>query len=128
MQEPQDPLVRALGREDLLEKEIATHSSVLAWRIPWTEEPGGLQSMGSHRVNTKVTWHEQFVLIVIQQSPFCTVLHSRVPSRVYAPPLSSLQRICNKFGWLSCKISQLLDLADFTSMVSLKMFPGTLFC
>ena len=41
MQEPQDPLVRALRREDLLEKEIATHSSVLAWRIPWTEEPGG---------------------------------------------------------------------------------------
>ena len=39
-----------VGREDALEKETATHSSVLAWRIPWTEEPGGLQSMGSHRV------------------------------------------------------------------------------
>ena len=39
-----------LGREDTLEKGIATHSSILAWRIPWTEEPGGLQSMGSHRV------------------------------------------------------------------------------
>ena len=38
------------GLEDLLEKEIATHSSILAWRIPWTEEPGRLQSMGSHRV------------------------------------------------------------------------------
>ena len=39
-----------LGREDPLEKEIATHSSVLAWRIPWIEGPGGLQSMGSQRV------------------------------------------------------------------------------
>ena len=42
--------VQSLGREDLLEKEMATHSSVLAWRIPWMEEPGGLQSMGSQRV------------------------------------------------------------------------------
>ena len=42
--------VRSLGQEDLLEKGLATHSSVLAWRIPWTEEPGGLQSTGSQRV------------------------------------------------------------------------------
>ena len=42
--------VRSLGWEDPLEKEIATHSSNLAWKIPWTEEPGGLQSMGSQRV------------------------------------------------------------------------------
>ena len=42
--------VRFLGREDPLEKEMATHSSILAWRIPWMEEPGGLQSMGSQRV------------------------------------------------------------------------------
>ena len=42
--------VRSLGREDPLEKGIATHSSILAWKIPWTEEPGGLQSMGSQRV------------------------------------------------------------------------------
>ena len=42
--------VWSLGGEDPLEKEIATHSSILAWRTPWTEEPGGLQSMGSRRV------------------------------------------------------------------------------
>ena len=42
--------VRSLGWEDPLEKEMATHSSTLAWKIPWTEEPGGLQSMGSQRV------------------------------------------------------------------------------
>ena len=42
--------LRSLGREDPLEEETAAHSSVLAWRILWTEEPGGLQSMGSQRV------------------------------------------------------------------------------
>ena len=42
--------VRSLGQEDLLEKEMVTHSSILAWRIPWTEKPGRLQSMGSQRV------------------------------------------------------------------------------
>ena len=42
--------VQSLGQEDLLEKEMATHSSILAWRIPCTEEPGGLQSVGLKRV------------------------------------------------------------------------------
>ena len=42
--------VRSLGQEDPLEKEMATHSSILAWRIPWTEEPGGLQSVELQRV------------------------------------------------------------------------------
>ena len=42
--------VRSMGREDSLEKEMATHSSILAWEIPWMEEPGGLHSMGSQRV------------------------------------------------------------------------------
>ena len=46
----QETWVRSLGREDPLEKGMATHSTILAWRIPWTEEPGELQSMGSHRV------------------------------------------------------------------------------
>ena len=43
----QETQVKSLGQEDLLEKEMATHSSILAWRIPWTEEPSGLQFMGS---------------------------------------------------------------------------------
>ena len=42
--------VRSLGREDPLEKEMATHSRILAWKIPWTEEPGRLQTTGSQRV------------------------------------------------------------------------------
>ena len=46
----QETQVQSLGREDPLEKEMATHSSIYAWKIPWIEEPGGLQSMGSQRV------------------------------------------------------------------------------
>ena len=46
----QETRVQSLGWENLLEKEMAPHSSILAWKIPWTEEPGGLQSMGSQRV------------------------------------------------------------------------------
>ena len=47
----QETQVQSLGRENPLEKETATHSSILAWRIPWTEEPGGLHSMGLQRVD-----------------------------------------------------------------------------
>ena len=50
MQETQEMQVRSLDQADLLEEEMATHSSILAWTIPWTEEPGRLQSMGSQRV------------------------------------------------------------------------------
>ena len=46
----QETWVGSLGQEDLLEKGMATHSSIIAWRVPWTEEPGGLQSMGLQRV------------------------------------------------------------------------------
>ena len=46
----QETWVRSLGWEDPLEKEMATHSSILAWKVSWTEEPGGLQSMGLQRV------------------------------------------------------------------------------
>ena len=46
----QETMIQSLGWEDPQEKGMATHSSILAWRIPWTEEPGGLQSMGSQRV------------------------------------------------------------------------------
>ena len=50
MQESQETQVQSLGQEDPLEEGTATHSSILAWRIPWTEEPVGLQSKGSQRV------------------------------------------------------------------------------
>ena len=56
----QETQVQSLGQEDPLEKEITTHSSILAWEIPWTEEPGGLQSKGSQRVKHDLgTNHQQ---------------------------------------------------------------------
>ena len=62
MQDTEDMWVPSLGREDPLEEEIVTHSSILAWRIPWTEEPGGLQSLGllsiGHDLVTKQ--HQQY--------------------------------------------------------------------
>ena len=57
----QETWVRSLGQEDLLEKEMVTHSSILAWRIPWMEKPGGLQSTGSQRVG-----HSPIVLILLK--------------------------------------------------------------
>ena len=56
----QETWVRFLGREDALEQEMATHSSILAWRIPWTEKPGRLQSVGLQEPDTTEqlsTWH-----------------------------------------------------------------------
>ena len=46
----QETWARSLGRENPLEEDMATHSSILAWKIPWTKEPGGLQSIGSQKV------------------------------------------------------------------------------
>ena len=60
--------VQSLGQEDALEEEMTTHSSILAWGIPWTEEPGGLQSTGSQRVR-----HE----LVTKQQPFLKIPHVR---------------------------------------------------
>ena len=62
--------VRSLGQEDPLEEKMATCSSILAWRIPWTGEPGGLQSMGSH-LKKNLMWFILFVLL-IEKSTQCT--------------------------------------------------------
>ena len=56
MQEMWETWIWSLGQEDPLEKEMATHSSILAWEIPWTEEPGGLQSTGSQS-QTQLSTH-----------------------------------------------------------------------
>ena len=59
MQEAQEARVQSLGQEDTLEKEMATHPSILGWKIPWTEEPGELQVMGSQRVeHNRAAEHE----------------------------------------------------------------------
>ena len=57
MQEMQEMWVPSVGWEDPLEKKVATHSSILVWKIPWTEEPGGLQPMGSEEVNVTANEH-----------------------------------------------------------------------
>ena len=59
MQETKETWVRSLGWEDSLEAGMATYSTILAWRIPWTEEPGGLQSMGSQRVRRELVTKRQ---------------------------------------------------------------------
>ena len=59
MQETQEIQVQSLGGNDSLEKETTTHSSFLAWEIPWTEEPGGLQSRGSQRVGHNLATKQQ---------------------------------------------------------------------
>ena len=56
----QETQVQSLGWEDPLEKGMATHSSILAWRMPWTEEPGGLQSMGLQRVRHDSATKQQY--------------------------------------------------------------------
>ena len=55
MEEMQEIRVQSLSREDALENKMATHSSILAWEIPWTEEPGRLQSMGSQKSQTQLS-------------------------------------------------------------------------
>ena len=61
MQEMQQTWVLSLGQEDALEKEMETHSSILAWEMPWTEEPGGLQSMGSQRFGHDLVTKQHFI-------------------------------------------------------------------
>ena len=56
----QETRVQSLGQEDPLEKAMAPHSSTLAWKIPWTEEPGGLQSMGRKELDTAKQFHFHF--------------------------------------------------------------------
>ena len=73
--------VQLLDREDPLEKETTTHSSVLAWRVPWTEEPGGLQVVGSQESDT--TWHYSFL------SPALAVITALPGASHHCPSSSS---------------------------------------
>ena len=68
-------MFQPLGWEDPLEKEMATHTSILAWRIPWTEEPGGLLSIGSHKV--RLNWSDLFL------GQEDTLENSRLPTLVF---------------------------------------------
>ena len=67
--------LQSLGREDPLEKEMATHSSILAWEIPWTEEPGGPQSMVSQSVGQDLVTKQQQIIQGIQLTPQISAFH-----------------------------------------------------
>ena len=95
----QEPWVWPLDWEDPLEKEMATHSSILAWEIPWTEEPGGLQSLGSHRVGhdySDLAQHSALIIACYLPSPYqpssicpggllCSAMTGSVYSSNYKP-------------------------------------------
>ena len=69
MQELQEFQIQSLVWEDALEEEMATHSSILAWRIPWTVESGGLQSIGLHRVEYDLANKQQYIYVYIYPCP-----------------------------------------------------------
>ena len=62
----QETQVQSLGQEDALEEDMAAHSNILAWRIPWTEEPGGLQSMGLQKVEHDLVTKQQITTYCYQ--------------------------------------------------------------
>ena len=125
--------VQSLGRENPLEKEMATHSSILAWEIPWTEEPGGLHSMGSQRVkhdwvtNTH-TNHIQCIHHSVQFS--CSVMsdslrphelqHTRSPCPSPTPGVYS--NSCPSSQWCHPTIS--CSVVPFSSCFSLSQHQG----
>ena len=86
-------LVRSLGREHPLEEEMATHSSVLAWRIPWTEEPGGLQSVGSQSRTqlSDFTFTFHFHALEKEMATHSSVLAWRIPGTEEPGGLQSMR-------------------------------------
>ena len=80
MQEMQETQVWSLDQEDPLEKEMATHSRLLAWKIPWTEKPGGLQLMGSQRVEHDWVTEYNWLLVFIELMELVSTLVQTVPS------------------------------------------------
>ena len=91
MQETREMWVWSLGGEDPLEERMATHSSILAWRMPWTEEPGGLQSMGSQRA--RHDWA-------------CTCMHNSIKSKI--PEISLMKDLykTTRLCWKKSKMTQ----------------------
>ena len=81
--------LQSLGREGPLENEMATHSSILAWRIPWTEEPGRLQSMGSQESDTPEAIQHTHTFRNTTPSPFQTMLGKLHTHVLNLPSLST---------------------------------------
>ena len=94
----QETWVRSQGWEDPLEEEMATHSSVLAWRILWTEEPGGLQSMGSQRAGLdKATFTYKRFCLLKRGTPDSGVLGSN--EKAGAPPGGCRESVLSVGSW-----------------------------
>ena len=94
MQETQKMRVWSLDQEDPLEKEIATHSSILAWEIPWTEDPGRIQTMGSQKSWTELKWLSMHASVT-QVDPISKSLAKFHLQKVYFP--DAFQKMWNKF-------------------------------
>ena len=117
----QETRVRSLGREDPLEKEMATHSSTLAWRIPWREEPGRLQSMGLKRV--RHDWATSLSLWFLVLLFNCSVVSSSLwPRGLHPCPSLSPRVFSNSYPlsqWCHPTIS-----SSVTSFSCLQSFPA----
>ena len=112
--------VRSLGREDPLEKEMATHSSILAWRILWIEEPGRLQSTGSQRVGATSDTLEVWKTGSSFASPYRqTVLRSSPTSEVSELPERGVRSSLKAAGvcGLACEINRRVCAAEFQKCV-----------
>ena len=95
----QETWVWTLGQEDPLEKEMATHSSILAWKIPWMEEPGRLQSMGSQRVgHIWVTSQNQYFIKTTSISTLY-ILYGLTTKEINQLPLTRLGNMKRKTDW-----------------------------
>ena len=86
---PSEREVRSLYQENPLEKEMATHSSILAWRIPWTEEPGRIQSMGLKKSQTRLKWRSTYAVEKSEMYHFSQVIKVNIGSHKSYPLWSS---------------------------------------
>ena len=111
--------VRSLGREDPLEKEMATHSSILAWGIPWTEEPGGLQSMGSQRVGHD--WASSMHVLHTLHSFYC-FKHAKFFMNLYRQQWPEISLFRNHQGYI---LSSQREAGDISSSFNrpIRFFP-----
>ena len=111
MQDTQETQVPSLGREDPLEEAVATHSSVLAWRIPWTEETGGLQSMESQRVRhdwsglAHIHAHKLYYIIYIMFSSVQSLSRVRLFVTPWTAPHQASLSITNCRNLLKLSLS-----------------------
>ena len=137
MQEMQEMWVRSLGQEDPLEEEMATWSSIPAWKIPWTEEPGGLQSMGSQS-QTQLSEHRSTVYSAsqlqrswlfstdISQTPISVAFSSSCVFLKYSPPTITVKMYVS--FKIPVKLPFLPQTRKLVSFPSLSFSPKLLRC